>query len=243
MKIFKNKLTYIIIVFLGLVISMLLFANYVIKDIKGNKSEEKVENIIEKEFENFILYADSSDYQRTLFAELEEYYYTGDVEADKELKYVDIYAKNYIADYVTLGSKKPKVNRVGGKQFLVDALQIHYEELDGVADYYLSRDYYIDSNPKTYKDTLPDVKNLELISSKEQTYDYYDISGKNKEKIGMNAYALTYNIEYNEIANAKQDFQLFDKIKVIVVDWDGVWTVVEVQTNLYQEVPTVIEMK
>lgn len=239
-KVLKNKVFWIVFIFIA-IISIVGFYGYnIYSDIKGDKEEEVPTDIVEKEFEGFILYFDSTDYQRELFANLEESYVTADATPEEITLYVDVYAKNYIADFLTLNVKDTTLNRTGGEQFLVDSLKLNYSDIDGVSDYYFTKKYYIKEHEDTYEEELPEVTALEQTEIEETTFDYYDATNTNEQKEGMQAYKLTYNVEYAN--TSAQGYEYFEQIEVTVANWDGRWTVVELRTNLYQEVPTVISM-
>ncbi len=242
-KVLKNKVFWCMVVLLSIVGIVAVYGYSIYVDIKGEEVEEEVvvTDVIEKELGSFVLYNDSTDYQRGLFDSLIENDLTEESTAEDIGLYVDIYAQNFIADYLTLNVKDPLLDRVGGKQFLIEVLQDGYEELDGVSDYYISKNYYIKENEDTYETTLPEVSNLEVASTEKTTFDYYDATSQNDDKEKMEAYVLTYNVAYvNEPVSG--GMTQFNEIRVIVANWDGVWTVVEIQTDLYKSNPTVISM-
>lgn len=243
-KVFKNKIFWFTFILIS-IISIVAFYGYsILMDIKGDITEEPQEqtSIVEKEFHTFVLYTDSTDYQRELFTLLEEGFVAEGATEEQIASYVDVYARNYAADYLTLNVKNQEVHRYGGKQFLVDPLKIHYEELDGVADYYLSMEYYVKENPETYEETLPEISGLELTNSATTTFDYYDATQTNAEKVSMPAYTLTYNVSYANPSTDENIFKQYSTVEVVVANWDGQWTVVELRTNMHSGTPTVINM-
>lgn len=241
LKVLKNKIFWIIFMLIS-VFSVVIYYGYnIYLDVKGVEEEESKVNVVEDQFDSFILYYDSTDYQRELFKELKTKKLTEESTPEEISAYVDVYARNYVADYITLNVKDPVLNRTGGKQFLIEPLQAVYDDLDGVADYYISKQYYIEEHKDTYEKELPDVKQLTLNEVVDTTFDYFDATGANPDKVGMPAYKLNYQIEYaNE---TESSFTHFDSVSVIVANWDGVWTVVELQTNLYNSESNVISLQ
>ncbi len=241
-KVLKNKIFWLTFVLISIVATVLFYGYSIYVDIKGDEEDvQAVEtSIVEKEFNSFILYTDSTDYQRSLFTQLEETFPSEGASEEEVANYVDIYARNYIADYLTLNVKNRDVSRYGGKQFLVDPLKMHYDELDGIADYYLSMEYFIKENPDTYEELLPEITGIELTNNVASTFDYYDATATNADKEAMPAYTLSYAITYSN--GEESPFIQYPNIEVVVANWDGQWTVVELRTNLFSETPTVINM-
>lgn len=240
-KVLKNKIFWTTFMLLSVFTIVAYYGYNIYLDVKGVKEENSGVNVIEDQFGTFILYYDSTDYQRTLFKQLKETNFTAESTPEEIAAYLDVYAQNYVADYVTVNVKDPVLNRTGGKQFLIEPLQASYDELDGVADYYASKKYYIEEHKDTYKEELPEVSLLTLQSSVETTFDYFDETGINPDKVGLPAYTLQYSVEYTNKDNPAYTY--YDTVTVTVANWDGIWTVVEMQTNLYNNQSTVISFR
>ncbi len=236
-KFLKSKVFWICALFLlVLVFGIILLYNLYnqIKDDVTNPDEPVVDvevTNIERDFNGYILYTDSTDYQRELFTSFEESY-TLAFETEGGIPnleaYIDVYSQNFLADYLTLSVKDIKVKRFGGSQFVHEALRERYIESDGVQDYYNSRDYYLIEFGEEATVKLPEITNLELTSITPTTFNFFDESGVIPPREGLETYELTYNIEYSN-NEAIGKFNYYTSVTVRVVGWDGVWTVMDVQ--------------
>lgn len=248
-KVLLNKFFWIGFVVLSILAVFAFYGMAIYLDLRGidNKQDVARVDVVEDEYRSFILYYDSTDYQRNLFAELKEddiykLEEGSEISEDMTKDYVDVYARNYVADFITLNVKDPLLNRYGGQQFLVASLQTNYGEVDGIADYYFSKKYYILENEETYEEDLPEVSNLSLVETVPATFDYYDATGTNADKEEMQGYTLTYDVEYTNTNASDSGIIYYDQIVVTVVNWDGEWTIVELRTSDYEDVPTVINI-
>lgn len=248
-KVFLNKFFWIGFVVLSILAFFTFYGAAIYLDLRGvdnNKNELRVD-VVEDEHRSFILYYDSTNYQKSLFSDLKELdIYSvseGEEVTDEKIQsYLEIYAKNYIADFITLNVKDPMLNRYGGEQFLIAGLRASYGEIDGISDYYFAKKYYILEHEDTYKEDLPEVSNLTLVETLPTTFDYYDAIGSNEDKEEMQGFVLTYEVEYKNKNASESGIKYYDQIEVTVVNWDGEWTVVELRTSDFEEVPTVINM-
>lgn len=228
-KLMKNKVFWIIFMIVVILVLIGVMGYKVYSDIKAEiKGEPKAvveENTyVEREFEGFKLYKDTTEYQKELFTKLEEAKNTIDVNGVGN--YVDVYAQNFIADYLTLSVKDLELNRLGGRTFITDPLKERYIDSYGVWDYYMIRNYYVADKENLDTTLLPEVTGLTLTSSEETTYSFVDEKGLIPSQTDIPAYRLTYTIEYVNKDTAEMSY--YDSISVVVANWDGVWTVVEV---------------
>ncbi len=225
LDIIKTKLFWIIVVSLAIVMLLATLFYGVYRDIKKEtKADPIVEEtgFVEAQFGEFILYSDTTPYQKDLFKLLEETPAEGQVEA-----YIDIYAKNFLADFLTLSVKDTNLKRVGGRRYIHAELQDRYVESNGVSDYYTVRDYMVSGDESLDVSTLPEVTMLEQVAIEPITYDFTDANHVIPERLGLSGYSVTYNITYAS-TNLEQ-FSYDSEVTLKIVNWDGVWTVVEVE--------------
>lgn len=240
-KVLKNKIFWILFILLTIVSTVLFYSFSIYLDIRGNPNkEEELENVIIDEHGAFVLYFDTTEYQQELFNQLKEVSYSDESTEEELVEYLDVYSQNFIADFLTLNVKNTTLNRTGGEKFLVPELQNNYFEVDGVADYYFARNYYVREHKKTYEEELPEIVSLEFVESSSTTVDYYDATNVNEEKLQMQAFNLSYNVSY-----ANQDaegFVYYETVEVTVAKWNDAWTIIEFRSDLYDESPEVINM-
>lgn len=249
-KLLRNNTFYISAIVVLLVLLLLLGVVYLYniyslttKELAGQKNQpvEEVHKIIELQHGNHILYSDSSDYQRELFSELQTYPVdSAEIMPESIQDYVNAYSRNFVADYLTLSVKDPVYNRIGGRQFIVEPLHSAFDKSDGFLDYYLSRNYFVLDHENDYTELLPQIANQELVSIEPITFDYSDKEKINPDRLGMEGYKLVYNLTYD---NLNQDeFIFYDTVTVDVVNWDGIWTVVSLTTNVGEQPNNLISL-
>ncbi len=238
-KVFKNRFFWVTFVLVAIIAVMMYYTASIYLNVKGEEPVVEKEQIKDT-YKTFVLYSDSSEYQNELFEELKENDIDEGASQEDILNYVTVYSKNYIADYLTLNVKNSAVHRIGGKQFLYEEFQEGYDELPGISDYYFSKKYYVKEHEDTYKDDLPEITNLTLVESNEVTFDFYDATNKIEQREDMEAYELLFDVEYKN--NDANDFTRYASVSVIVVNWDGFWTVVELKTDSYSEEVNVISI-
>ncbi len=238
------------ILFLIVLILVIMFAYTLINQILGekNKNDNKdvmLESNIVDSLDSYILYSDSIEYQKTLFDSLKTEKVKFENDEIKVEEYLDIYAKNFLADYLTLSVKSEETERIGGITFLESTIADGFKKSFDVRAY-----YSLAYNSKYAKSDLPEVKELTLIDT---TEDYY---------INEENYVLTYSIQYStpeEILarnDIKEDsdstniprvvrflsissssggeweaFEFVEEVNVTIVKYNGVWTVIKVENT------------
>ena len=131
-----------------------------------------------------------------------------------EEKYATQVAKMFVIDLYSLGTKINKYD-IGGNEFFYSDKKEMFEQK--VIDTLYST--MLDDTYGDRKQTLPIVKNVEVISTTKQTYKL----GSN----GTNGYLVKMNITY------EQDYKYDKEASVVVVkEGDIKWSVVDLQPTL-----------
>lgn len=233
--ILKSIIFWIILLSLAIIGLFTALAIGVYKEVKKETAiveEVEVESYVQKTFNNFTLFKDSTQYQIDLFDSLETTYVPalfedGTQASGEEVEnYVDVYAKNFVADYLTLSVKDLDLRRIGGVEFMHPDLQKRYIESFGVADYYTTRDYFVSNNSSADLTLLPEIVGLELIDIQPIVFDFKDKNNSLPQKDGLQGYSLVYTVSYDN--TDLLEFNYYGQVTLKIVNWDGIWTVIEV---------------
>ncbi len=225
LKLMKEKFFWIVVVSLSIVLMSGLLVYNLYNDITSAPEEDKKvdeSSLVLEQYNDFILYSDTTQYQQDLFKTLV------DTPIDEPIdNYIDIYSKNFIADFLTLSSKDVNLRRIGGRRYIHLELQDRYVESSGVIDYYNVRDYLVYNNSDFDTSTLPEITSIDLVSIDPITYDFKDLKHTIPERLGLSGYSVKYDLTY--LNTNMQQFNYYTSATVKVVNWDGVWTVVETE--------------
>jgi len=191
-----------------LVTTILLVGTLVYQVINFTTDTSKsVQNqVTEEQQDNYTLREDATEYQKTLFNELEEAKEAYDQMKDDEttLEYAEAIVKNFIADFYTWSNKSGRSD-VGGVQFISKSNQATFKK-QAIDGFYLNLDYYLNEYEGTDLQTVKEVEildqdlNYQVILEKEvEVDDVTEVEEEQIDAISIHASWSYNNSKFDEI--------------------------------------------
>ncbi len=219
------------------------------------KNVKTPESTVLDSIDQFILYNDTNDYQKSLFDQFKIDFTGFQAETTDLEEYLESYTKNFLADYLTLSVKNSETKRLGGLTYIEKTLQ------DAFSDNFETQLYYsMIYSENIDQEMLPNVENLELDTIEEKI-----IRDKRTKKKLYSNYVLVFDVTYSdpiqnpdneddessdeentsvevntddEDDDEKTDITRIERIKVEVTEYNEFWTIlsIEDETEKYREV-------
>lgn len=179
----KRKVNMRKIIVIVLAIIVLVAGIIVVKQKLSGKKESTVKVVDKLDKYEYTLEDNATNYQKELFKELKKILNSDEVD---EEAYAKIVSQSFLADYFSLNSKLSK-NNVGGVQYVYKDYQDNFvkQSTDTVYKYVESNIY------GNRKQELPVVKNVEVTSINQDSYDYL-------EQTDEKAFAVDLTITYEK---------------------------------------------
>lgn len=200
----------LLLVIIFLILAFIIFAvgSYLIR--MGNNKQTEVKVISEIQQYGYKLEDNKTRLYNNLFDELDEELNKKDI---NEQKYAELVAKLFVVDFYNLENKLNK-NDIGGIQFVYTSIRDNFI-LNAKNTLYK----YIESNTNGGRNQeLPVVSNVEVVNSKNDSYDY----GK---KTDTNAYKLTLHWSYKKNLGYQTEADLIlihEGKKLSIVELDSI---------------------